>query len=146
MIRIDKPWGYELILHQSGCKTVKLIHADQDLSVQIHPNKSESFTVLNRWNKSAAIYVADLSPERSVELAQKIVDDPVIGLMAFEPYCTHEFDTLNIDSKVFHYISGGQEVIEVSKGEPITLRAYDWGRNSAERPLDTMEIIKLFEL
>ena len=47
-LKIEKPWGYELFListikgHENFNKPLsvyaKIIHANQDLSIQVHPN------------------------------------------------------------------------------------------------------------
>ena len=154
-IKLDKVWGYELWLastHPNGLQKdfydfcggaypllVKVIQADESLSVQVHPDdqaavrlegegsvgKTECWHVLAAKPGASLVYgLNDNFSRQELEAA--------IASNALSP-CLRQVkveagDFVFIPAGTVHAIGGGLRLMEVQQSCDITYRLYDWGR------------------
>ena len=154
-IKMDKVWGYELWIastHPNGPQKefcdfcggtypllVKVIQADDTLSVQVHPDDETAALLEGPGNvgKTECWYVLDAKPgaklvyglkqDVSREALQKALEGG-----ALEP-CLNQVevragDFVFIPSGTVHAIGAGLRLMEVQQSCDITYRLYDWGR------------------
>ncbi|MBO4546932.1 MAG: class I mannose-6-phosphate isomerase, partial [Treponema sp.] len=154
-IKMDKVWGYELWIastHPNGPQKefcdfcggeypllVKVIQADDTLSVQVHPDDETAALLEGPGNvgKTECWYVLDAKPgaklvyglkqDVSREALQKALEAG-----ALEPCLNqvevHAGDFIFIPSGTVHAIGAGLRLMEVQQSCDITYRLYDWGR------------------
>ncbi len=154
-IKMDKVWGYELWIastHPNGPQKefvdfcggpypllVKVIQADQSLSVQVHPDdetaallegpgnvgKTECWYVLASKPGAKLVYGLNGKPSREsvAEAIEKNALDPLLNQVE-----VHAGDFVFIPSGTVHAIGGGLRLMEVQQSCDITYRLYDWGR------------------
>ncbi len=152
---MDKVWGYELWIsstHPNGCQKefldfcggpypllVKVIQADQSLSVQVHPDdetaallegpgnvgKTECWLVLSAKPGAKLVYGLNGNPSREsvAEAIEKNALDPLLNQVE-----VRAGDFVFIPSGTVHAIGGGLRLMEVQQSCDITYRLYDWGR------------------
>ena len=154
-LKMDKVWGYELWIastHPNGLQKefleccggaypllVKVIQADDRLSVQVHPDdetaallegagnvgKTECWYVLSAKPGAKLVYGLNGNPSRGeleAALAQNALD-PCLNQVE-----VHAGDFVFIPSGTVHAIGGGLRLMEVQQSCDITYRLYDWGR------------------
>jgi mannose-6-phosphate isomerase-like protein (cupin superfamily) len=70
-VRVDKPWGHELIWARGDRYVGKILHikAGEALSLQYHQVKDETIMVLT--GRLTLVYFADGEPPKSRELAPR---------------------------------------------------------------------------
>ena len=154
-IKMDKVWGYELWIastHPNGPQKefvdfcggsypllVKVIQADQSLSVQVHPDdetaallegsgnvgKTECWYVLASKPGAKLVYGLNGNPRREsvAEAIEKNALDPLLNQVEVKAG-----DFVFIPSGTVHAIGGGLRLMEVQQSCDITYRLYDWGR------------------
>lgn len=154
-IKMDKVWGYELWIastHPNGPQKefvdfcggpypllVKVIQADQSLSVQVHPDdetaallegpgnvgKTECWYVLSAKPGAKLVYGLNGNPSREsvAEAIEQNALDPLLNQAE-----VHAGDFVFIPSGTVHAIGGGLRLMEVQQSCDITYRLYDWGR------------------
>jgi mannose-6-phosphate isomerase len=138
---------------------LKFIHAERDLSVQVHPNdeqasrlrdcgvgKTEGWVVL-RAEPGAKIY-AGLKPEigRS-QFEQALRENRVVEtLNVIEPRAG---DAFFLPAGTVHAIGAGLLLFEIQQTSDITYRLYDWGRvdpkTGRPRPLHMAEALECID-
>lgn len=154
-LKMDKVWGYELWIastHPNGPQKefvdfcggsypllVKVIQADQSLSVQVHPDdetaallegpgnvgKTECWYVLASKPGAKLVYGLNGNPSReqvSAAIEQNALD-PLLNQVE-----VMAGDFVFIPSGTVHAIGGGLRLMEVQQSCDITYRLYDWGR------------------
>ena len=152
-IKSDKIWGYELWVastHPNGCQQdfssfvggdypllVKVIQANERLSVQVHPDdekaqlyegcrgKTECWYVLSADEGAQLVYgmngVYTASELRKAIQANSLED--CLRYVSVQPG-----DFIYIPAGTVHAIGGGLRLLEVQQSSDITYRLYDWGR------------------
>ena len=152
-IRHNKIWGWEDWLastHPNGLQQelfdfcggehpllVKVIQADEALSVQVHPDdecasrfgyphgKSECWYVLQA--REGARLVCGLKCKCTpCEIKQAIASGTLEDLLSWQ--AVHTGDFLFIPAGTVHAIGAGMRLLEVQQSSDVTLRLYDWGR------------------
>ena len=153
-IRSEKVWGYEdwiASTHSDGCQgefkalagdyplLVKIIQANDTLSVQVHPDdedakrlegenergKTECWYVLDAKPGAKLVYGLNGNPSReqvSAAIEQNALD-PLLNQVEVKAG-----DFVFIPSGTVHAIGGGLRLMEVQQSCDITYRLYDWGR------------------
>ncbi len=119
---------------------VKVIQANDTLSVQVHPDDDYARRVENTYGKTECWYVLDavegaslicgLTPETthdSLSAALESGDEASIQACLRDVPVT-KGDFLFIPSGTVHAIKGGLRVLEVQEPSTVTYRMYDWGR------------------
>lgn len=167
--RHNKIWGYELWLYSpvkgketnfvDGEKTtngplVKIISANQPLSVQVHPDdylaqqlenehngKAEAWYVLEH-EKNASL-VLGLSTYNDDEIKRAIANKTFKSLLKEVKVKTGDF--YNIPAGLIHGIGAGITVLEVQQPSELTYRYYDYDRleNGHPRELHIEKALKV---
>ena len=174
-LRSNKVWGYEdwiasthkdgpqkdfIELTQNYPLLVKIIQADDTLSVQVHPDdqtasllegknergKTECWYVLDAEEGSALVYglKKDYTAE---EITQALKNNTVEGYL--NTVQVKKGDFIFIPAGTVHAIGGGLRLLEVQQCCNITYRLYDWGRTGKDgkpRPLHVEEALKTIDL
>lgn len=152
-IRSEKIWGYEdwiASTHPNGMQKefyeflgeeypllVKVIQANDTLSVQVHPNddvasrlensrgKTECWYVLSAKKGAKLVYGLDdqYTPD---ELREAIEDESIEDMLFYADVKPGDF--IYIPAGTVHAIGGGLRLLEVQQSSDITYRLYDWGR------------------
>jgi len=154
-IRSDKIWGYELWIastHPNGCQEefknacggdypllVKVIQADDTLSIQVHPDDELAVKLEGPGNrgKTECWYVLDAKPDAKLVygikegysnevLAKAITENNLEDYL--EIVNVKPGDFIFIPAGTVHAIGAGLRLMEVQQSCDLTYRLYDWGR------------------
>ena len=160
----EKVWGYErwiVSVHQAGQSAIddavpqiggkalgevigssyplliKIIQANETLSVQVHPD--DEYAQLNEKSagKTECWYVLDAVPDAAIiyglnkaynrqELETALKNNAIENCLRFVPVSKGDF--IFIPAGTVHAIRGGLRLLEVQQSSDITYRLYDWGR------------------
>lgn len=135
---------------------VKWLDAQQNLSLQVHPNNEQAAQQLPPdLGKSEAWYVADALPGARVYAGLL----PGVGQAECEAamqagrlkevlnsYCPQVGDCIYIPAGTIHAIGAGLLVAEVQQASDTTYRLYDWDRigdNGQPRPLQVSQALSV---
>ena len=148
-----KIWGYEEWIastHPDGRQDdfyaavggeypllVKIIQADDTLSVQVHPDDEAAKRLENDRGKTECWYVLDAKPGAKLvyglngtysqdELRAAVQENRLEACL--QQVEVHKGDFIFIPSGTVHAIGGGLRLLEVQQSCNITYRLYDWGR------------------
>lgn len=116
---------------------VKLIDAETDLSVQVHPDDDYALSNESSYGKNEMWYVLDSKPgaglyagfRRDVtkeEVEAAVNDGTITDLLNFVP--TQKGDVFFIPSGTVHAIGAGNLICEVQQSSNCTYRLYDYDR------------------
>lgn len=125
---------------------VKIIDAQDHLSVQVHPDDAWASRLENSRGKTECWLILEAKPGAGVYLGLK--DDvsrdafeaalragsSVENLIQFFPVQRGDF--IVVPSGTIHAIGGGVTLLEVQQASGITYRLWDWGRPGRELHLD----------
>ena len=172
----EKVWGYEkwnLSTHKNGHSKIngneknlsqeinkelpiliKIIKANDTLSVQVHPDDEYSIKYENDNGKTECWYILEAKEGASLICGIKdgldkksfkdiIYDGKVEDYL--ERVSIKSGDMVYIPSGTVHAIEGGLKLIEVQQSSDITYRMYDWGRDRElhiEKALDVIDYKK----
>ena len=154
-LKFEKVWGYELWLastHENGVQKefleyaggeypllVKIINAEEKLSVQVHPDDATAAALEGGGNvgKTECWYVLSAKPGAklvyglngaysSEELSQAMKSGTLGNFLNEVPVKKDDF--IFIPAGTVHAIGGGLRLLEVQQSCDITYRLYDWGR------------------
>ena len=166
----EKVWGYENWILSSRDTSVpagypllvKVIQADDTLSVQVHPDDDYARRVEDASGKSECWYVLGATPDASLvcglnrdytrdELADAIKNEKLEDCLRYVP--VQKGDFVYIPAGTVHAIRGGVRLLEVQEPSDVTYRLYDWGRPReihVEKALDVLkctapEVMKNFD-
>ena len=137
---------------------IKLIDANKDLSVQVHPDDEYSLKNEAQLGKTEFWYVLDSKKDSSLvygfnrdveaDEVRKAIDDDTIGnLLNHVP--VKKNDLFFIESGTVHAIGAGCLVAEIQENSNVTYRLYDYDRvdkNGKQRELNIdkgLEVAKL---
>lgn len=171
----EKIWGYEewnLSTHKNGNSIVtdlqqplsdvigtdlpiliKIIQANDKLSVQVHPNDDYSRKYENDNGKTECWYILDAKEDASLvcgikegldrETFSSIIKDGKVE-ENLKRINVKQGDMIYIPSGTVHAIEGGLKIIEIQQSSDVTYRMYDWGRDREmhiEKSLDVIDYI-----
>ena len=116
---------------------IKLIDADRELSVQVHPSdeyalKNEhSFGKTEMWyileaKAGAGIYLGFNRDVNKEEVKERIKNNTLVELLNFIP--VKSGDCYFVKSGTVHAIGAGITLFEVQQNSALTYRLYDWGK------------------
>lgn len=129
---------------------VKFIDANDNLSVQVHPNDEYARKHENSLGKSECWYILDCVPgaklvmghhAQTIEEFKRMIDEDCYDEL-LDVIDIHPGDFFWIPSGTLHAICQGTLVYEVQQSSDITYRVYDYHRldaNGKERPLHIKE-------
>lgn len=168
-----RPWGYELwtfSTHRNGQSLVlppkqplleylgkpapiliKVIKADEALSVQVHPGDEYAKIHENDKGKTECWYILDCKEDAKLlvgikpglnreKMAQILADGTLAD--AVEYIDINPGDMIYIPSGTVHAIMGGIKLLEIQQSSDSTYRMYDWGRDREmhiEKSLDVID-------
>ena len=172
----EKIWGYEnwsLSTHKNGhCMInstqetliskldkelpilIKIIKANEKLSVQVHPDDIYAKVHENDCGKTECWYILEAKEGASLICGIKDGLDKkslskIIKQGKIENYLERinvkAGDVIYIPSGTVHAIEGGLKLIEIQQSSDITYRMYDWGRDREihiEKALDVIDYKK----
>lgn len=177
----EKVWGYErwiLSTHKAGESVVaagtefisakplssivgadypllvKIIQANETLSVQVHPDDDYAGRVENSRGKTECWYILDATANATLicglsgdsanysqkELARAIEENRLEDCLQRVPVTTGDF--IFIPAGTVHAIEGGLRLLEVQQSSDITYRLYDWGRPREIHVEKSLDVIK----
>lgn len=152
-IKSEKIWGYELWIastHPNGCQhefenmvhgdyplLIKVIQANDKLSVQVHPDDEKAMLYEQCRGKTECWYVLDAEPGAQLvyglngiytpsELRAAIKSNSLEDCLRYVNVQAGDF--VYIPAGTVHAIGGGLRLLEVQQSSDITYRLYDWGR------------------
>lgn len=168
----EKIWGYEkwnLSTHKAGHSLIKgsnstlldtigselpilikIIQANDTLSVQVHPDDNYSRQHENDNGKTECWYVLEAKEGASLicgikEGLDKSSFENIIKEGNIESYLQRVSvkagDMIYIPSGTVHAIEGGLKLIEVQQSSDITYRIHDWGRDRDIHIEKSLEVI-----
>lgn len=128
---------------------VKFIDAQQDLSIQVHPNDRLAWDRHQSKGKTEMWYVIDADPTSRLRLGfakqvtpeeyeRSIEENTITDLL--QEYDIHKGDVFFLPPGHIHSIGAGSFVIEIQQTSDITYRIYDFNRcddNGKPRELHT---------
>ncbi|MGB2728604.1 MAG: type I phosphomannose isomerase catalytic subunit [Halobacteriota archaeon] len=133
---------------------VKIIKADENLSVQVHPDegyarklgdvfgKEEAWHVLEAL-KGAKIYLG-FNAFMNADSIKKAVKNEAF-LSCLNAVDAHVGDTYHIPAGVIHALGAGTKVYEVSTASERTFRIYDYGRGRELHLEDAVKVLRFDE-
>lgn len=172
-IKSEKIWGYELWIastHPNGCQKefesfcggdypllVKVIQANDTLSIQVHPDDSWAVKLEGKGNrgKTECWYVLDAAPDAKLvygikegfskeELSKAITENKLEQYLEFVKVKPGDF--VYIPAGTVHAIGGGLRLMEVQQSCDLTYRLYDWGRGREVHIEKGLAVIKREEM
>ncbi len=114
--------------HERFPLLLKLIDAQENLSVQVHPDDA-SAKKFGGEGKSEAWVILDAAPESKIYAGLKGNSLKLEHMPTFSP---QKGDVFNIPGGRLHAIGAGCLILEIQQNSNTTYRVYDWGRR---RPL-----------
>lgn len=171
-IKSEKVWGYENwiasvhpnLSHEQFVKEcgkdfpllVKVIQANESLSVQVHPDDNDAVRLEGEENrgKTECWYVLDAAPNAKLvfglkqtnqrfskeELALAIKNNTLENYL--NTVSVKKGDFVFIPAGTVHAIGGGLRLLEVQQSCDLTYRLYDWGRPRELHIEKGLEVIK----
>lgn len=130
-----KPLGS--IVDASYPLLIKIIQANETLSVQVHPDDEYACLHEHSAGKTECWYVLDAVPDAHIiyglqqdytrsELEAAIRNNTIERCLRSVPVSKGDF--IFIPAGTVHAIQGGLRLLEVQQSSDITYRLYDWGR------------------
>jgi len=128
---------------------IKFIDAQQDLSIQVHPNDELAMKRHNSMGKTEMWYVVDATADAHLrsglskaitpdEYAQMIADNTICD--ALKDYSIKPGDVFFLPAGRIHSIGAGSFIAEIQQTSNVTYRIYDFNRkdkNGNTRELHT---------
>ena len=120
---------------------IKLIDAQKDLSVQVHPSDASACREKGEQGKTEMWYVVDCKPESTLflgfsravtpdELRRRAKDGTICEVL--NRVAVHPGDVFFVRPGTLHAIGKGIVVAEVQQNSNVTYRVYDYGRVGAD--------------
>ena len=116
---------------------VKILDADGDLSIQVHPDDAYAAEHENgSLGKCECWYVLDCEPDATIIVGQKAHDRAEFAKLVEEgrwgdlvnEVPIHKGDFFQIDAGTLHAIKGGTLILETQQSSDVTYRVYDYDR------------------
>ena len=166
-IKSEKIWGYELWIastHPNGIQEnfkdfvggdypllIKIIQANDTLSVQVHPDDAKAQLYENCRGKTECWYVLDAEKDANLvygfngvytesEIRKAISAESPQNLLRFVK--VEKGDFIYIPAGTVHAIGKGLRLLEVQQSSDITYRLYDWGRGRECQVEKAISVIK----
>ncbi|MFA5659742.1 MAG: type I phosphomannose isomerase catalytic subunit [Oscillospiraceae bacterium] len=134
---------------------VKLIDAEQSLSVQVHPSDEYALKYEGQLGKTEAWYVVEAQPEAFIyygfkkntsraELLNLVKTDKLCDVLNKAP--VKRGDVFFIEAGTIHAIGAGTVICEIQQSSNVTYRVYDYGRKDAFGRQRELHIEKALEV
>ncbi|MFT8889965.1 MAG: type I phosphomannose isomerase catalytic subunit [Ethanoligenens sp.] len=120
---------------------IKLIDANDDLSVQVHPDDAYALKHEKEYGKTEMWYIVDCAAEASIiygfqkdiskeEFRKSVENNTLLNVLNKVP--VKQGDAFMIQSGTIHAIGKGCLIAEIQQSSNITYRVYDYGRVGAD--------------
>lgn len=122
---------------------IKIIDANDDLSIQVHPDDTYAGKNENgSFGKTECWYILDAPEGATLVIGHNAKDraelEDMIGSGRWEDFLREvpvkKGDFIQIDPGTVHAIKGGIEILETQQNSDITYRVYDYGRLQDGKP------------
>lgn len=134
---------------------IKLIDAEKDLSIQVHPDDGYALAHEGEYGKTEMWYVVDAKPGASLiygfeqeisrqELARRMEDNTLLEVLHRQP--VKAGDLLFLPAGTIHAICGGVLIAEIQQNSNTTYRVYDYGRLGADGKPRALHVEKALEV
>ena len=137
---------------------IKLIDAQQDLSIQVHPDDEYAQKYEGQLGKTEMWYVLDAKPGTELvyglehdttqeEIKSAINNGTIEQLLNHVP--VHKNNLFFIEAGTIHAIGAGALIAEIQENSNITYRLYDYGRvdkNGKQRSLHVEQALSVANL
>lgn len=128
---------------------IKLIDAEADLSIQVHPDDEYALAHTTDLGKTEMWYIVDAAPDAKIiyglkehyteaQLRAAIENGTLEELMHYVPVSRGE--TYFIPSGMVHAICHGILIAEIQQNSNITYRVYDYNRRGADGKLRELHV------
>jgi mannose-6-phosphate isomerase len=133
---------------------VKIIKADENLSVQTHPDDAYARQLGDAFGKEEVWHVLKASNDAKIYLGFKVLmtpesfNDAVTSeqfLSHLNTFDAHVGDTYHIPAGVIHALGAGTKVYEGSTASERTFRVYDYGRGRELHLDDALNVLRFDE-
>ena len=134
---------------------IKLIDAEQNLSVQVHPSNEYALRVEGEYGKTEMWYIVDAKEGSSLiyglnreigkdEFARRIEDNTLLEVCRYVP--VKKGDVFFIEAGTLHAIGAGILIAEIQQNSNSTYRVYDYGRVGADGKPRQLHIEKALDV
>ncbi len=137
---------------------IKLIDANKDLSVQVHPDDVFALRNENSLGKTEMWYILDAAPNSSLiygfredttpdDVRFAIKNATISNLLNHVPI--HKNDVFFVEAGTVHAIGAGALLVEIQESSNVTYRLYDYDRTDIHgnvRPLHIDKALKVANL
>lgn len=134
---------------------VKLIDAQERLSVQVHPNNEYALKNEGEYGKTEMWYIVENAPGASLyygfkgpiskaEFQERIENNTLLEVL--NQVEVHPGDVFFIDSGTLHAIGAGIVVAEIQQNSNTTYRIYDYGRLGADGKPRDLHVAKALDV
>ena len=128
---------------------IKLIDAEKDLSIQVHPDDAYAAAHTTDLGKTEMWYIVDAKPGAKIiyglngsytneELRAAIAEGTLEKMMNYVP--VHAGEAYFIPSGMVHAIGEGILIAEIQQNSNITYRVYDYNRVGADGKLRPLHV------
>ncbi len=134
---------------------IKLIDAQQRLSIQVHPNDEYASRVEGGCGKTEMWYVVDCKPDATLYygFAKEITKQQFAELIqsgelesALNALPVKKGDVLFIDAGTIHAIGAGILLAEIQQNSNLTYRVYDYNRSNADGKPRELQVQKALDV
>ena len=134
---------------------IKLIDADDDLSVQVHPDDDYAGRVENSLGKTEMWYIVDAEEGAKLEygLREGVTPEKFAELVragkigeAIDYIPVHAGESYFIPAGMLHAIGGGIIIAEIQQNADLTYRVYDYDRRGADGKLRELHVDKALDV
>lgn len=134
---------------------IKLIDAEDNLSVQVHPDNEYALRVEREYGKTEMWYIVDCKPGSSLiygfdhsvtkeEFSRRIEDNTLLEVVNRVP--VKKGDVFFIEAGTLHAIGKGILIAEIQQNSNTTYRVYDYGRVGADGKPRQLHVQKAIEV
>lgn len=134
---------------------IKLLDADSDLSIQVHPADEYAMRVENELGKTEMWVILHAEPGAKLlcgfsqivsreEIEQRIADNTLTEVLQSVP--VQPGDAVLIPAGTVHAIGGGITLAEIQQSSDATYRLYDYGRRDANGNLRELHVAKALDV
>lgn len=133
---------------------VKILDANTDLSVQVHPNDAYAKKIENDLGKNECWYILDAKPDAKIVYGHSATSIDTFKQLALSGKWRELLTTIAVKSGDFfdvptgtvHAIGAGILILEVQQSSDTTYRLYDYNREDSSGQQRELHLDKAFEV
>lgn len=148
-------WGKKCLDYECFPILVKLIDAEHNLSIQVHPSDKSALIERGEQGKIEAWYVVDCKPDSCIYYGfsqtmtkDEFVQEAKCGKISERLNCVHvkKGDAFLVSPGTIHAIGTGVILAEVQQSSNTTFRVYDYNRRDSSGKLRPLQIERASEI